>query len=586
MDGKQLVLNNANVVTMDVDSSRGRSVTIDGARITAIGDAFKKAPRGSHMVDLQGATIIPGLIDTHCHVGFFGGKQGRVSLDGATSLQEICRRIEERVRSASRDEVIVTSPVGDGPYFFHVPEGLVEGRFPSRHDLDSVAPDHAVWITAADNRSPNMAVLNSEALRRIGLMNGDHAGMVDGAAIEDGVMLLDGIEVLLDDRGVPTGQVRGAQELYNSSKYFPIFANLLQYERSDLAGGILSRARERARQGATSILENHGATLEELEVFSSVELPLRVFYAYYVNTMSDLADIEEMFRMLVPCRRPRFGDGKLVLAGVGVDIDGTHSSGTAYSDKPYLGPRGETVEPRPMVEEGKYEAIVRLAAKYGLRVHTCAAGRAASAMALRVFERVFRDYEGANRRWLIEHALFPTAEQIRAASRLRVTVTTATNFVWGQYSEVWEPRLGPAYAEAGIPLKSWLQGGVCVCQTTDWGPQDMMFTLWQSMARRDGSSGMAVSQSECLSVDEALTVLTKNPAYALEMEDLLGSIEPGKLADFTILSEDPSRVAMDDVRSISVLGTMVDGEFATMSDELRAVNPVVVPGPNGADASL
>lgn len=562
------ILNNANIVQDGSNGREPRSILLEGSRIVSIDDPIRSLPGNARVIDLQGATVVPGFINTHCHIGSFGQKYNRVSLDGARSIEEICRRIAARVRSASADETIVTTPIGDSPYFFNMPDALTERRFPTRHDLDAVAAEHPVWISAANNRSPNMSVLNTAALRRLGLMQPMAAMRLDGARVEDRILFLDGIEVLLGDDGLPTGQVRGAQELYNASKHFPMFAALLEGERNEVTKGILASARDRVHDGVTSVLENHGATLEELEIYGSNELPLRVFYAYNVDTSQDLATIESMFRLLAFARRPRFGDGRLFVVGVGVDIDGTHSAGQAFSDKPYVGPSGKMVQSRPFVEEAKYEAILRLAARYGLRVHTCAAGRGAIGMALRTFDRIHRDFDLSKRRWLIEHALFPTAEHIAAARRLGVIVTTATNFVWGQYSEVWKPRLGPSYATDGIPLRSWLKGKVCVCQTTDWGPQSMMFTLWQSIARRDGASGEAVSQDERVDVVEGLALMTKNPAYALEMEHLLGSIEAGKLADMTILSKDPREVALEEIPDIDVLGTMVDGEFSMLSGDL------------------
>jgi hypothetical protein len=217
------------------------------------------------------------------------------------------------------------------------------------------------------------------------------------------------------------------------------------------------------------------------------------------------------------------------------------------------------VNPEPLIPWEIYVAILRMAARYGLRIHAEAAGRGSIAIALRALGTVDEDTPIRGNRCVLEHVEFPTAEQIVECRRLGLIPTTATNFIWGKGAEVYQARLGAEYARQAIPLRTWLDAGVPVSQSTDWGPREALFTVWQSLARKAGLTGEVIGPEQRISREEALRIFTNNGAYALWMEDELGSIEVGKLADVAILSQNPLSCPEDEIRDISVVTTMVDG---------------------------
>ena len=158
---------------------------------------------------------MPGFVDTHGHIALFGLETLFVSLAGATSIAEIQERIARRAAETPPGQWIVTTPVGDPPYFLGTPNSLAERRFPNRHDLDRVSTKHPIYVTAPTNRVPNTAVLNGMAL---GL-----AGIGRATPRE-----LDGIEVEKDPQtGEPTGELHGMQPIYNPSRFFARFSALL-----------------------------------------------------------------------------------------------------------------------------------------------------------------------------------------------------------------------------------------------------------------------------------------------------------------------------------------------------------------------
>ncbi|MBI4538666.1 MAG: amidohydrolase [Gemmatimonadetes bacterium] len=544
-------------MTVDDRFSIAEAVAARQGRVLAVGetsDVRATAGPGARVVDLGGRTVTPGFIDTHGHIGLFGLMTLWVSLTGARSIAEIRQRIVERVKATPKGDWVVTTPVGDEPYFFEVPNVLAERRFPNRWDLDPISPDNPVYITAPTNRVPNTAILNSRALALAGIERSTAAD-------------LEGVEVVKDDKtGEPTGELRGMQPIYNPSPFFARLSALLPpltYEQR--RAGIGNLAPRFAAGGTTALLENHLTSPEELRVYAELleegQLPVRVFFTFDIDPRRPLDEIEEFLRTVSFAGGRGFGTSRLRATGVSLGLDGPHWHGTAVAAEPYEGPYGKPVNPGPLVDRSLYAEILKRAARHGLRVHAEAAGRGAIAIALGAMAAV--DQEVArigDCRWVLEHCEFPTKKQILECKRLGVVPTTATNFIWGKGEEVFLQRLGREYAEQAIPLRSWLDAGVPVCQSTDWGPREAMFTIWQSLARKAGLTGATVGAREKISREEALRIFTRNPAYALFMEDELGSIEPGKLADLVVLDGDLVDCPQDDIREMAVAATIVDGE--------------------------
>src|SRR5690606_14240991 len=116
-------------------------------------------------------------------------------------------------------------------------------------------------------------------------------------------------------------------------------------------------------------------------------------------------------------------------------------------------------------------------------------------------------------------------------------------------------------ANQAVPLRSWLEHGVPVVQSTDYGPNDAMFTLWQSIARKNGWTGETLGETESISREDAIRIYTINGARLAFGEDKIGSLEAGKLADLVILDRDILTVPLDEIRETRVLATMVGGKL-------------------------
>jgi predicted amidohydrolase YtcJ len=546
---------NGNVITVDERFSLASAVAIRDGRILAVGDEEQVAAFSgpeTEVVDLAARTLMPGFVDTHGHIALFGLETLMVSLAGAKSIAEIQERIGRRAAETPPGQWVVTTPVGDPPYFLDTPNGLAERRFPNRHDLDRASTKHPIYVTAPTNRVPNSAVLNSAALALAG---------IDRSTPRD----FEGIEVEKDPQtGEPTGELHGMQPIYNPSAFFARFSALLPpFPYEAIRQGIENLAPEFVAGGTTALLEAHLTSPDELRAYAELDaagkLPLRVFFTFDLDGSKPLAEIEEQLRLLSFAAGSGFGSDRVRVVGVSIGLDGPHWHGSAVADRPYPGPYGKVVNPEPLVPREKYVEIVKAAARRGFRVHAEAAGRGSIAIALAAMNAADEESPIRERRFVLEHCEFPTREQIAECKRLGVVPTTATNFIWGKGAEVYRERLGDEYAAQAIPLRDWLDAGVPVSQSTDWGPRSALFTVWQSLARQAGLTREVIGPSQRITREEAIRIFTRNGAYALGMETKLGSIEPGKLADLIVLSADPLTVPEDEIAAIEVIATLVDG---------------------------
>ncbi|MBI2801432.1 MAG: amidohydrolase [Gammaproteobacteria bacterium] len=543
------------VITVDAEFSIADALVIEDERVVAVGrgdDLRQRLGPGVRSVNLQGRSVLPGFIDTHGHLGLFGLDELKVQLKGADSKETILDRLSARVKHASPGDWIVAMPIGDPPYFLNADELRAAGAVPSCAELDAIAPSNPVYLQAPTNRVPNFAVLNTAALKAAGITSATSVSPYS--------------RVILDARGELSGILEGAlQPLYNADPLYQLIEQVApKTTYDDIRNGIALLAPQFAAHGTTTLLEAHLTEPEELRAYAELQaqdrLPVRVFYTFEIDGRQSLAEIERYLKTLRFAANGGFGSAQLKVVGCSIGLDGPYWHGAACNDQPYRGPFGDTVHPGTLVPWDHYRAILRLAASLNFRIHAEAAGRGSIGIALKAFAEIDAQTPIRDQRYVLEHCEFPTREQIAECARLGVAPTTSTNFIWGKGEEVYNQRLGAAYAERAIPLRDWLDGGVPIAQSTDWGPREALFTLWQSVARRAGKTGLVVGPHQRISREEAIRCFTRNGAWALKMEHELGSIEVGKRADLIVLDGDPLSVAEIAIKSLRVNATLLDGK--------------------------
>src|SRR5262249_2910856 len=199
MPPPDLILHGGNIITLDRTSRLAQAVAVRSGRIVAVGDdaaLLKGAPPPTQLIDLGGRSVLPGLFDAHPHADREGLKaRGGIPIAGLHSVADIAAVVKRAAQTRPAGEWIVLMPMGKPPHeYISRPEQLADRRFPNRHDLDAVAPDHPVYIRAVWgwwSRRPFPSIANSLALARAGVTR-------DTCPPHN-------VEILKDARGEPTG---------------------------------------------------------------------------------------------------------------------------------------------------------------------------------------------------------------------------------------------------------------------------------------------------------------------------------------------------------------------------------------------
>jgi len=272
-----LLIHNATIYPFDDADSTAGAILIEGGRIAAVGsesDLRRRAGRTIESWDVHGATILPGLIDTHPHLlHFAAGRASLVDITAAVSHADIVRRIAERARNTPAGEWIMTTPVGEPHYFIRRSyEDLAEGELPDRQVLDRASDAHPVVIAAWEPNIPNVMAFNSMALHRLGITR-EHPDRVEGVVIEK------------DAQGEPTGRLRGAvNAVYSGNEFAYRLWRKLPMDHSKWYLPATRHAIDHYHAlGVTGIYENHMMHRHHIDVYRQLrqagDLKMRVTVA-------------------------------------------------------------------------------------------------------------------------------------------------------------------------------------------------------------------------------------------------------------------------------------------------------------------
>ncbi len=524
----ELLVEDADIITMAADPAAGpaRCLLVRDGRIAAVGPAEQaRAAAGpdARVVRLAGATVLPGLIDAHCHVSDVGYLAA-----GADCRQPSAPdipAIQARLRDAASRTPPGTWVTGSG----YVEYQLREGRHPTRADLDSAVPDRPAVLY---HTSLHACVLNSAALAEAGFADGqpDPPG---GAFGRDATGRLDGV-------------------LYEA----PMFALLEQNFRTDLAR-MSAAQRAGLMQGAGQHFAALGVTAacdadvrrDTLTAFAEADghsvLPMRI-YCLVVHDQVDW--------LLESGLRGRHSS-RLTADAVKIWADGGMSSRTAAIHGSYpVPPYGAGIL---SFSRDELTGMVGDFAARGFQVCIHAQGDRAIETVLDAYAAVLGD-GGNPRRHRIEHAGAMYPALTARAARLGIVVASQPGFL---------STLGDGFA-AAFPesrdelyaFASWRQAGITVAGSSD-APvitASPLVGIRDAVLRRT-AAGQVLGPGERLTAWDALAMYTRAAAFAMHREDEIGSLEPGKLADFVVLDASPLDVDPERIGDIQVLATVLGG---------------------------
>lgn len=552
-----VVLHNGKVLTMAADGVVQQAVAISGESIQAVGsdrDMLAQAGAGTEAIDLQGRTVIPGIIDIHAHMDREGLKRACPSLEGLRSIDEILAAIKQLVDQASPGEWVVTMPVGDPPSYVDIPQSLKEDRYPNRWELDRVSPNNPVYIRGIWtpwNVPPSVAVANSLTLRL--------AGIDRDTPSPDSTVTIDH-----DANGEPTGILMDTARFpsleFTLMKVVPRFTHAQRIRALEESMGLYNSV------GVTGTYEGHGVAPEVLRVYKELwdagRMTVRSHLVLSPAWKSVKEAAQEMDRWGHSASGAGYGDDMLRISGYYLQYrGGRYTSRARSAELPYTGWAGFAQGYNP---PGRYRRLVKLAAQHNLRVNTIV--REGLDEVLSIFEEVHRDTPIDQRRWILAHVRETTASQLDRIRKLGLVLETIP------LTELWlrgRPLADdPRAAAVAVPHQTYLELGVPFGFGTDNKPFNPFMTLWSALTRQERHTGKVLAPDQCMNRLEALKAFTLGGAYFSFDEERRGSLVPGKLADLAVLSDDPLTVPDDEIPGLHSLLTMVGGRVVHRASNL------------------
>ena len=553
-----LIVTGAKVITVDPSFSMAEAVAVRDDKIIAVGGAADVAALAvdhTRIIDAGGRVVIPGLIDAHAHMDREGLKPVFPSLAGCESIDDVLQRIAALVSEAEPGEWVVTMPIGEPPYYFDVPDNLREKRFPTRWELDRVAPDNPVYIRPIwgywRHIQPLDSIANSRALEIAGITRDTVAPS----------------ETIKFEKDPDTGEPNG---IIHEWSYMPIaelsyFAAAPRFTHDDRVAGLKRAMRIYNATGTTSVFEEHGCAQELIQAYQAVNAEgaatvranLAFSAAWGAGDDVDYAGTLASWTGWLGGRG--LGDSWLRVAGMftqfGVSIDSLLQAKSA----PYTGWGGfyyDNGVPRERMKEFLIEA-----ARNDIRITTITTDY------FELFEEVNKVVPIGDKRWVVGHLDAITEDQARRLADLGVAMSTHTNRYIYKHGHLLRDELGPDRENDIVPLKRLREAGVHVSLATDNVPTTLFYPIWHLVARRNMYVDDRIAPEQALSREDALRCATIEGAWLSFEEDVKGSIEPGKLADMAVLSDDPLTCPEDDIKDIVAETTLVGGRVVHQRDE-------------------
>ncbi len=523
------VVVNAKVFTARDDGEIAQGFAISDGRFVAVGTSAEMRAHvgaGTRVIDLGGRFVTPGLSDGHFHNE--GGGAG-VDLSATRSLADLLGAVAAAVAKAEAGSVIVSNSD------WHEAQ-LAEKRLPLAGELDRVSPANPVVLV----RGGHDYILNSAALNRWRIDK--NTPVPQGGAITRGA------------NGELTGElVDNARNLVTLEPPKPVTVE-----------DVLTTQRKVNAFGITSVRipgSYKGDFFQALNAILAARRDGALTLRYNILLPGFGVRDPERIRAIIaksPLRQDE-GDEWVRMGGVKLLVDGGFEGG--HMSQPFAGDygKGGTFHGVTVVPPAEYTAVVRAINDLGWRVATHAVGDAAIDQVLDAYEAADADHPIAGKRWTIEHAFVMRPEQLPRMKRLDLVLSVQDHLYLA--APALRNYLGAARASQITPVKSYLDAGFLVVGGTDSPvvPFNPFFEFYHFLTRDTISDGVYGANEAVASRADLLRMMTINYAKLTGESGIKGSIEPGKLADFAVLSDDLLTVEAAKIPAMRALLTYVGG---------------------------
>ncbi len=562
LNDRATVVHGGPVLVMDGVTPPQEAMVVRDGRVAGVGtknDMLALAGPQARRVDVQGATVMPGLIDTHPHLLHFAARASQlVDITDARNHGEIIERIRKQAAITPEGEWIRTTPVGEPHYFIRRSYRDLEERcLPDRFVLDRATTKHPVFIEAWGPTTPNICAFNSLGLERVGISD----------FIPDRVC---DVWIEKDDRNRVNGILRGAVNNYYS---FDPFWTQIQLKLPGPANWELHDSTRAAmalanRQGITAIYEAHNMRADHIDAYRRLRnedlLTLRVMaamesesYAYppfRPLTMDAFSRNLEVGLSLIDLDDPLFK-----VTGVSFSPGGPLGPGTIRMSEPYKGPFGEPTRGITFLSREKQDFFIAFCASKNVRANFIVAGFRDTDDVIAGIDAIADQYDIRDRRWLIQHALVINEHQIKRLVEYGFQGTTSMSFSWGK-GDLYGERAGRHIWRDQVPLARLLRMGMTVGCGSDWGPKNP----WEQIQLAEthefaGSGHRNDTPDHKITREQSLITWTRDAARVLHWDDI-GTLATGQQADFIVVDRNPLDCPLDDVPHTQTLLTAVGGQ--------------------------
>ena len=536
---------NGKILTVDADFSVVRALAVTGSRISAVGsdeEVGALVGDGTRVIDLEGRTAIPGLIDNHNHLIFNaptwpnGVRLGRVRTR-AEALERIAAKAVELEPGDGPDHIVFAIG-GWNPVQF-----TDDQREFTREELDAVAPDNPVYTQI----SWGTAVLNTKAMELGGIAN----DMPDPGAETGG-------RIWRDADGNVTGKFTGS--IFLKWQLRPLFPEVTG---ETAVAGLKAEIADYLRLGVTTSMTYNGPEFPEegLEyirehLVDTGELDMRIYYPPHFGrnvsawTPEEVPGIVEGLGIHKPFSGPEMYQMLHFGEHVYLPVSDTYGMG----DRPY---------PDDMMEQ--FRAIATAAAQHGWQVNEHVNRDITVNQMLDIYEQINEVHPITHLRWRFEHAQGLSRAMIERAKALGMAVALHSSAAMSspETRNANATRAALLAKQDAPPLRWYQESGIPFGLGSDAqvvAHDSPFFTLYWVVSGKD-TSGRQYFRHGTLTREEALIAHTRSNAWLMHKEDLLGTLEVGKLADFVVLDRDYMTIPADEIRDLNSVLTMVDGRI-------------------------
>jgi predicted amidohydrolase YtcJ len=542
-----LILVHGKILTVDAKDSIAEAIAIRQGKIVAVGsdqEILHLAGTKAKVIDLQGRTATPGLIDTHAHIATGGVDElYSIYLSDAVNVADVVHRVQLAAAKLKPGEWLTGAGWDEGK--------LAERRYILAADLDSAAPHNPVWLT---HTTGHYGVANHEALRLAHITAGSKdppAGTIDR-----------------DPQGVPTGVLK-------ESAMDAVVALIPPPTPEQWQKGILRMVDTLHREGMTAVKDPdiHPPIWDAYrQLLDEKKLSLHVCVLWHGGTTLESARAALAQIQALPRPPASLGDGNLLSCGVKLYMDGSGGARTAWVYKDWnknstgvdTGNHGY-----PAINPEIYRQQVRLFHQAGVAVGTHAIGDHAIDWVVDTYALVEKEKPTPGLRHSIIHANIPTDHALETMASLQKDYDAGypeaqPGFMWW-IGDTYAGNFGPERSSRLNPFHTYLARGIIWGGGSDYSvtPLPARYGLWASVERETekGVYGKhPFGMAEAIDVHTALRSYTAWAARQLFLEDKVGSIEPGKEADIAVWDRDMYTIPSEDLRNLKCVMTIYNGQ--------------------------